>query len=213
MLFRITDDECVFDINPEIKAIPEFAKLDDPAVNSVSPDARDRRMRFVILYADKKSPLRTLPDKQRREQAARIAGYHLEEGKRLDKRGRDIVAGNYVTVEAAIKKYREIQFDEDEDILETKRTLIQKNKEYIRSINNEKDPNRKDYGRDLKIANEIASKLPDLVKSLKELEEAMKANEPKTEIKGIEKYTNLEEEEDDSTQMSFIDRVMMGEQK
>ena len=84
------------------------------------------QMTVVCLVADHGSPLRTLPDRERREKACEIAGYKFEEGTgRLAKNARDIVYGKIKVVEVAIAKYREIQYDETRDMLEAIDAQIQ----------------------------------------------------------------------------------------
>lgn len=109
MLFKINESlkeaegREFFEMNEGAQAIAEF--------NSRS----SRQMFFVCLVADRDfdSPLRTLPEPQRRLKAAEIVGYPTEDGKRLDKNGRNIVNGKVQGVEEAIAKYREIQYDPD----------------------------------------------------------------------------------------------------
>lgn len=113
MLFRVKSEfkdatgREFFEINQGAEAIEEFNRC------------TSRQMFFVCLVADRDldSPLRTLPEVTRRTKAAEIAGWPFEDGKRLDKNGRNLVAGKVESVEAAIVKYREIQYDENEDML------------------------------------------------------------------------------------------------
>jgi 5'-3' exonuclease len=99
MLFKIKHDVDIFELNPELRAIPEF-----DGVNS-------RQMQVVALVADYESPFRTLPEKVRREKACETAGYRLEANGRLDRNGRAVIYGEVQSIERAIKKYREIQYD------------------------------------------------------------------------------------------------------
>lgn len=113
MLFRVKSElkDAVgrefFDLNPGAEAIEEFNRC------------TSRQMFFVCLVADRDpdSPLRTQPELKRRTMAASIAGWPLEDGKRLDKNGRNLVAGKVESVEVAIAKYKELQYDENEDML------------------------------------------------------------------------------------------------
>lgn len=123
MLFRVKselknsaiDGREFFDLNPGAEAIEEFNRC------------TSRQMFFVCLVADRDqdSPLRTLPELERRTKAAEIAGWPLEDGKRLDKNGRNLVAGKVESVETAIAKYRELQYDENEDMLQAVNAQIQ----------------------------------------------------------------------------------------
>jgi hypothetical protein len=94
--------------NPGAEAISEFLAL--------SP----KQMFAVCLIADRDydSPLRTLSDKERRTKAVKIAGYPMEtDGKRPDKNARNIIEGKVESMEIAIAKYIEIQYDEDAAVL------------------------------------------------------------------------------------------------
>lgn len=104
MLFKLNPDKSPFVLNDGLQLIKEFRVLSD------------RQFTVVALVADYQSPLRTLPDKERRTQAAKIVDWPFE-GKRLDKNGRDFVDGKVKSIEAAIRKYREIQYDEDKETL------------------------------------------------------------------------------------------------
>lgn len=159
MLYKLVDGKDCFELNPELQAIPEFAKL------------TDRQFRVVSLVADKKSPLRTLPEKQRREKACLIAGYGME-GNRPDKNSRTIIAGGVESIEKAIEKYQEYQFDENQDTLNSTNTLIQTNKDFINAVNSRTDEEKKDkqYGKDVELANKFANQLPSLVESKQKLE-------------------------------------------
>lgn len=104
MLFKLHHDKSPFELNPGLKAMKEFAYLSD------------RQFTAIALFTDYESPLRKLPELKRKEQAAIIAGWPME-GKRLDKNGRNFVDGKVPSVEIAIRKYREIQFDKDKETL------------------------------------------------------------------------------------------------
>lgn len=157
MLYRIRDGVSVFQDNPEMLAIPEFANLNS--------SAGDRRMRFVMLVADRRSPLRTLPEKERREKAARIAGWPME-GNRLDKNGRDAVSGKSEAIELGIKKYREYQYDENQATLDTINAQIHEIKEYLQSDKSQ----AKDYGKALEQAAKLGERLPGLIEARQKLE-------------------------------------------
>lgn len=120
MLFSVHSDIATgkkdfFEMNPGARAIPEFSTL------------TSNQMFAVTLIADRDydSPLRTLSEKVRREKAVLIAGYKREpDGKRPDKNARNIIDGKVESVEAAIKKYYEIQYDEEKAILSSLNTQI-----------------------------------------------------------------------------------------
>lgn len=113
MLFVVHSDIAAgkkdfFEMNPGALAIPEFSVLSS------------NQMFAVTLIADRDfdSPLRTLSEKDRREKAVLIAGYKREaDGKRPDKNARNIIDGKVASVEEALKKYYEIQYDEEKAML------------------------------------------------------------------------------------------------
>lgn len=107
MLFKIDQSVDFIELNPSVKAIPEFA------------ERTSQQLTFIALVADYQSPLQQLPERQRREKAAQLAGYKFEsDGKRLDKNGRNIVEGKVDSVELGIKKYRELAPDYDKEMLQ-----------------------------------------------------------------------------------------------
>lgn len=159
MLYKLIDGQDSFELNPELLAIPEFAKL------------TDKQFKVVALVADRRSPLRTLPEKQRREKACMVAGYGRE-GSRPDKNARTIIAGGVESIERAIEKYKEYQHDENQATLDSTTTLIQTNKDFINAVNSRTDEEKKDkqYGKDLELANKFANQLPGLIESKQKLE-------------------------------------------
>jgi NADH dehydrogenase/NADH:ubiquinone oxidoreductase subunit G len=197
MLFKIKQNADFFELNPsalEIKDIGERTSM---------------QMVCVALYADYESPFRTKPDKERRELAAKTAGYPLEpDGKRLAKNGRDFVAGAVPSMERAIEKYREIQYDENKAILEAYDVQIQEIialMTYDKSELLEKNP---------KLAMELAEKAAKLSKELPLIKEAKikiqdmlkmsRDNAPE-----IKTNTALDLPEDDGdTPLSTIDKIM-----
>ena len=156
MLYKVIDGQDIFELNSELLAIPEFKNL------------TPRQMTFVCLVADRKTPLRTLPERERREKAARIAGWPTE-GTRLDRNGRDVVAGKVPSIEAAIAKYNEYQYDEDQVTLDTINHQIHEIRDYLKSDKNE----AKDKGKALEQAAKLGKQLPELVEAKQRLEELL----------------------------------------
>lgn len=102
-------------MNPGALAIPEFSTLSSNQMFAVT----------LIADRDYDAPLRTLSEKDRREKAVLIAGYKREtDGKRPDKNARNIIDGKVESVEAAIKEYYRIQYDEEKAILSSLNTQI-----------------------------------------------------------------------------------------
>lgn len=114
MLFKLIEGQDFFELNPEARAIKEFS------------ERTSQQMWVVSLVADYESPLRQKSEKDRREIAVGIAGYKKEaDGKRFDKNARNIIEGKVPTVELAIAKYRELQYDEDQEMLQAVNSQIQ----------------------------------------------------------------------------------------
>jgi hypothetical protein len=193
MLYKIVHDKEVFDLNPELLAIEGFARL------------TDRQFRYVALYADRLSPLKTLPDKERRERAAKIAGYKLEpDGKRLAKDGREVISGKVESIEKAIALYRELQFDENQDTLDTVNAQIQEIKNYLKSDKS----TAKDHGKALEIAAKLSERLPGLVETKQKLETLLQITtvyKPEV-ITGTSMDLENEEGSIDSEELSTIDQ-------
>lgn len=211
MLYKLIDGQNTFELNPELLAIPEFARLLTKTATVEDTD-RDRRMKFCILVADRRSPLRTLPERERREKAARIVGCKME-GNRLDRNARDWVDGKNESIEAGISKYRELQYDENEDLLTTVKSQIDEIKEYLKSDKK----NSKDYGKALEQAIKLGEKLPSLVESLQKLESLLNiTSDYKPEIKTYSSLDLPQETEDgieSSESLSTIDKFHQMNQK
>jgi hypothetical protein len=103
-----------FEENPGARAMEKYNKC------------TSRQMLFVCLVADRDwdAPLRTLPERQRRERAVILSGYPME-GTRPDKNGRNLIAGKVESVEKAIEQYREDQYDEERVMLDAITAQIQ----------------------------------------------------------------------------------------
>lgn len=226
MLFKVTSElkeaegREFFDLNPGSEAIEEFKSR------------TTRQMFFVCLVADRDydSPLRTLPERVRRTKAAEIVGYPLEDGKRLDKNGRDVVAGNVESVEIAIAKYRELQYDEQKDMFEAVDAQIQEaiyimkaNKEELCTVITKRTHKTKDGNSSVEETKSLDGKmLVQMIKDsmklgaglaeLKETREKLAAMMPKTNTVMAELTTftsnDFTPEELNSEEESTIDMVM-----
>lgn len=159
MLFKVIAGKDTFELNPQLKAIEEFARL------------TDRQMTYVILATDYKSPFRKLSVDERRFQAAVSAGYKLETGgKRLDTNGRSLIQGKVGTVVAAINKYNDLQKDDDYETLLSVTLLISQ----IRDLNNKPD---KTVAELEKAVNLNVGKLDKLIETKKRLEQILDMRE------------------------------------
>lgn len=81
-------------------------------------DLTNKQWEFVVLFTDFESPIpKGLPEPQRRKLAALQSGRKTRQDKNnvLDTRGLDLVHGKVETVERAIRKYRDIQEQTNED--------------------------------------------------------------------------------------------------
>jgi hypothetical protein len=127
MLFRIEKRKSIWESNPELRLIKEFKEIEETSKD-------DKKIRFVMLVADYKSPLRQHPEKKRRELAALQAGYTVQDNSHttIDFRGKKLIDGKDPLIEAAIKEYHKIQYNEHMDGLE----IIQKQIDNIKTLTN-----------------------------------------------------------------------------
>lgn len=207
MLFKLDTEKSPFVLNDGLKAIKEFVAL------------TDRQFTAVALVADSESPLRKQPEKQRREQAAIIAGWPME-GKRLDKNGRNFVDGQVKSIEKAIQKYREIDYDEDKVAIGNLDRQIQENN---KAITEDKDvaatKETKDGTKvvDAKLkyelidkANKFARELPELYEAKKKLRDVLNLREESS----ITTFTSADvESEETNDELSTLDNFMMKKSK
>lgn len=213
MLFKLHYEKSPFELNDGLKAISEFANL------------TDRQFTAVALYADYESPLRKLPDLPRKEQAAIIAGYPLE-GKRLDKNGRNFVDGKVASVEKAIKKYKEIQYDKDRETLagidrqiyEIMAIVKEDKIQAATKVTVSKEGNRSevvDHELRYKLveaATKMAKNLPDLYKTRKEMIDLMGEKENVPELPTFTSSDVIIDNEEDETSnenLSTVDQYMI----
>lgn len=202
MQFKIKDGVDIFELNPWLQAFPEFTKLEG------------FQMKTVALYADYDSPLRTKPDKERRELAAKIGGYGMEaDNKRLNKNGRSFVAGETKSLEEAIAKYREIQYDETQDIFDAYNQQIQEIIQLMKTAKMKESESKNVNLDDLKLAMELAEKatklsvkLPEIKKAKKEIQDLMNVKDKEPELQGY--VTPSDIPQDDKNTLSELDLYM-----
>jgi hypothetical protein len=154
MIFTVTDKD-FFKENPWAKGVKEFNELD-----SLS-------MKYIALVYDIQSPLvrGRLPIEERKRQAISIAGFEPTPKGRPSKQVLDLTDVRTQAVANAIKKYKEIQFDDDLDTLEAYSEQLTEFKEILRK----KGKEDKDLDRALKIMKEY----PNLVELKKILAEKL----------------------------------------
>ena len=212
MLFKLHYEKSPFELNDGLKAIREFASLSD------------RQFTAVALYADYASPLRKLPEQQRREQAAIIAGWPME-GRRLDKNGRNFVLGKVKSIETAISKYKEIQYDKDRETLAGIDRQIHEIMEIVKEdkikaatkVTTSKDGNvTENIDHELRYklveaATKMAKTLPDLYRSRKEMMDLIgdKENVPELSTFTSSDVMVGEEEEESDQNLSTVDQYMI----
>lgn len=215
MLFKLIDGKDFFELNPEARVFPEFN------------ERTSAQMWFIALVADYDSPLRTLPEETRREKAAIAAGYTNKEADgRYDRNHRDMVGGKVETVETAIKKYKEIQWDEDQEMLAGVDRQIQEitrlqamDKEIACTVVKTKRHKGKgseetkylDTRAMVKMVSDVTNminELPKLRKTKKELLAQMKTETP---VELLTTYTaaDLDTTEESTVAMSTLDQFMM----
>jgi len=160
MLVKIVAGKDIFELNPELRAIEEFARL------------TSRQMTYVALATDYKGPFRKLSTDEKKFQAAVRAGYKFEPGSttRLDMNGRNLLAGKVGSVEAAIHVYRKLQKDDDYETLQSINVLIGQ----IRDFNNKPDKTAVELE---KAVNLNVGKIDKLVETKKRLEEILSLRE------------------------------------
>lgn len=203
MLYKLVAGEDSFELNPGIRAIEAYNKL------------TAQQFFFVSLVSDSDwdNPVRTLPEKTKREKAAKIAGYGME-GNRPDKNARNLVNGKVASVEAAIETYRSLQYDEDKIALDIVNTQIERTQSLIKNYDNkltdDKIDERFDYATK---AIKLTLELTKLITQKKELVALIQKKDP---VKvAVSTYTAAditpaegEEPDQDDEPMSTIDRVM-----
>jgi hypothetical protein len=103
MDFKLRLNHDVFEDNPELRTVPEFS----------GATFSDRMMKYVMLVAWYKSPLRMKDLEDRKFKAAIWAGYKLEkDSNRPDVNMRNVITGKVATIEAAIRAMRALNPNE-----------------------------------------------------------------------------------------------------
>lgn len=206
MLYKLEASKDPFELNPGIRAIEAYTRL------------TDRQFFFVSLVADSDfdNPLKTLPEKIKREKAAKIAGYGME-GNRPDKNARDLINKNVERVEEAIEWYRSLQYDDDKVNLEIINSQIERTQALIRDYDKDKKltPDKLDERFDY--ATKAIKLSLELTKLIKEKKELMVLIQRKDPIKiAVNTYTAADiapsadepPEDDGDEPMSTLDKMM-----
>ncbi len=208
MQYVWAEGQDIFEKYPELKVVSEYSKL------------TDRQMKLVCLVADIKSPIKTLPDKQRRERACYTLNFPTE-GNRLDKNGRNIVSGQVESIEKAIEVYKKNQYDSDRDTLDSLKQQIQEIKDYLKSdksqplifkgkvvVDNKGKEKTFTDPKNLKLAAELGERLPGLVEAYKKVESILNVKEEKLQIPTFTS-NDLPVVEEGDEPLSTLDQFMM----
>lgn len=156
MLFKITATEDPFDLNPELKSIPEFAAL--PA----------KKFKYVAFLVDYKSPFRQHTNLTEKKRLCLLQAGYVVQGthqKTLEPRAREIMNGEVPEVEAAILKYKEIQYDDDREDIELYNTQIANIRAAVR--------NKPDDPAELEKVNKLLLSLPSLRAAKRQIAESV----------------------------------------
>lgn len=190
MLYQIKKGKSIFESNQGLRLIPEFANIES------DPKTAEKFMEFVILVADYQSPLRQHPEKKRRELAVLAAGGKVQNANHaaLDLRSRELVEGKNEKVELAIRKYRQIQHNDDKEMLDVISTQIEAIKTTVLAPSADVD--------ELAKRNKLLQTIPDLIETKKRL----------ARITGIEDEVFLDETTTETKPMSLIDKVALENQ-
>ena len=178
MLYKIEHDKSIIDTNPELKSIKEF------------DNCTDRQLKWVFLTYDYKTPYKGMKFEERKLKVAMDVGYKYEKGeRRLDKNARNLLNGNTGTVQAAIKQFMEMQWDEDRETL----NAYDQQLEELRSFLKEKDKNHAA----IKTAISVMKELVGLQKLRRDLMESL----------GLQADITIEEVDDTTLSKSVLDQV------
>jgi hypothetical protein len=195
MYYRIVAGENIFDLNPGLRAVPLFK------------DMTDMQMKYVCFVCDPShdNPVKTLQGKARKEQAAILAGYKLENtGKRLDKQGRDIIAGSNHTIENAIIEFKKLHYDDKTDLYEALVNQIGEIRDFMKE--------RKGDPKKLRQALDLGVKLPSLVEAKQKIEQLLNVETTIQPILGskVESMPQIPVEEESTEEgQSVLDKFMM----
>lgn len=185
MLFNIKASEPVRETCPDIDSIPEFEGI------------TDRQIRYVILVYDYDSPYRQQPLDERKVRVAKDVGYSYnpDTSKITEREGKNIINNDIPDVVRAIKKYRELQYDEERDLLMAYDEQLLQFKEFFRKKGKTED--------EIKLALAITKQYNELISDRKAMIESL----------GLKGEIGDEEDEFADEALSLIDQVNMGIKK
>lgn len=162
MIFKADKNKDFFEQNPEAKAL-EFLSA-----------CSSREAKWICLTYDYHTPLRNIPLEQRKDVAAKMAGFLIErETGRLDKNARNVITGKIEKVNLAMKEFMEIQYDEEQDMLLAYKEQISQAIELMKK----KNKNEKEWS----LSDKVVKSLPVLLLAKKELEKSLGLREEKSD--------------------------------
>lgn len=178
MLVRVVHNKSIFEENPEISAIEDFSVL------------TERQMKYVALLCDYRSPFRQIPAEDRGLMVAKEVGYKTDSNGKVFGDTLKMVRGGNKKINDAIRKYVELQYDEEHEILISYRKTLRSLAETM--VNSK--------GRDMM---DFVKTLPDIIRSKRELEDL------------IFLPAELEEQDDEDylEALSLVDLVGIGMEK
>jgi hypothetical protein len=119
MLFKVTSKK-LYEDNPEILGIAEFDKVDD------------RLLKWIFFVYDYESPYRKIPFDQRKDLVADKYLFSETKGTKFDKLCKEALVGKYPPVQKAIAAFKEMQYDDDRETLESIKLGIRDLREMFR---------------------------------------------------------------------------------
>jgi hypothetical protein len=181
MLFKVEHGKDVFKLNPEALAIEEFKNM------------TPKMFTCLILFADYKSPFRQKPIDIRFKLAAMQSGYKIDSSHhtQIEKRARELFAGDNKYWEAGYKKYMEIQHNEDLEMLEIVEAQLNNIRTVLKTTSDDVD--------ELKKRSKLLEDLPTLLETKRRVARLL---DMEAEVMGT-----IESEEEKPRALSLVDRI------
>jgi transcription elongation factor GreA-like protein len=178
MLYRVTEKKMLVE-HPEISQIEELASLPDNI------------LKWIFLVYDWEGPYRKIPLEKRREIVAIKNLFSENRRTKFDKYVEKMLKGEVSEVNQGIAAFKEQQYDEDRETLESL-------KECIRDLRNMMKKEAKDF-KDAKAKAELAKKLREMAEEQKKLEELFQFRD------------GVDQEDDVERSASILDEFMENE--
>lgn len=154
MIFKVEKDKDFFELNPEVKSMEKMQLC------------TSRDLKWICLTFDYQTPLRNIPMDQRKEVAAKMAGFRTEKDtNRLDKNARNVINGKIERINEAVKEFMEIQYDEEQELLIGYKEQISQGIDLMKK----KNKSEKEWA----LSDKVVKSLPTLLSAKKELEKQL----------------------------------------